>query len=135
MRGRPVRLALAGDANVVIDADAKRVRQILTNLVGNAVKFTSEGEVSVTVRRHLNYARISIRDTGPGISAADRALIFEDFKQPESERKRRRGSGLGLAIARRLVLMHGGSIQLDSEVGRGSTFEVMLPLHFGKGRP
>ena len=134
-RGRPVRLALAGDASVVIDADAKRVRQILTNLVGNAVKFTSEGEVSVTVRRHLNYARISIRDTGPGISAADRALIFEDFKQPESERKRRRGSGLGLAIARRLVLMHGGSIQLDSEVGRGSTFEVMLPLHFGKGRP
>ncbi len=127
--GRPVRLALSGEASVMIHADNKRVRQILTNLVGNAVKFTNEGEVAVDVVHHGGYARISIRDTGPGINAADRSLIFEDFKQPESEKKRRRGSGLGLAIARRLVLMHGGSIHLDSEIGRGSTFEVMLPLH------
>lgn len=133
-RGRPVRLSLTGEPSVIIHADNKRMRQILTNLVGNAVKFTSQGEVTVTVGRQGRYARISIRDTGPGINAADRAMIFEEFKQPEGEKKRRRGSGLGLAIARRLVLMHGGSIQLESEVGRGSTFEVRLPLDVPRGK-
>lgn len=121
---------VTGEAKVHAFADAKRVRQILTNLVANAVKFTQRGEVVVAVARHGPYARISVRDTGPGINAAERAIIFEDYKQAGDERSKRRGTGLGLAITRRLVLMHGGSIHAESELGRGSTFHVALPLWF-----
>ena len=71
-------------------------------------------------------------DTGPGISPAERAVIFEEYKQAGEERAKRRGTGLGLAIARRLVLMHGGTIHVESELGRGSTFRVLLPLWFEK---
>jgi signal transduction histidine kinase len=71
-----------------------------------------------------------VRDTGPGISPAERAMIFEEYRQAGDERTMRRGTGLGLAITRRLVLMHGGMIKVESELGRGSTFEVTLPLWF-----
>lgn len=113
---------------VMAHADPKRTRQILTNLVANAVKFTQRGEVVVSVTREGRYARVTVRDTGPGISAAERAMIFEEYKQAGDERRRKRGTGLGLAIARRLVLMHGGMIQVESDIGQGSTFKVMLPL-------
>ena len=71
---------------------------------------------------------MSVTDTGPGISAAERAVIFEEYKQAKDERAKKRGTGLGLAIARRLVLMHGGTIEVESELGRGSTFKVYLPI-------
>jgi signal transduction histidine kinase len=103
------------------------VRQILTNLVGNAIKFTQRGEVVVYVGREGPFARLTVSDTGPGISAQERAEIFQEYKQTKEERARRRGTGLGLAITRRLVLMHGGAIRVDSELGRGSTFDVLLP--------
>jgi len=125
---RPVQVRVLGEAGVIANADARRVRQILTNLVGNAVKFTQSGEVVIAVERQGSYAMISVRDTGPGISAAERAMVFEEYKQAADERKLRRGTGLGLAIARRLVLMHGGRIQVESELGQGSTFRVFLPL-------
>jgi signal transduction histidine kinase len=125
---RPVSVRIAGEeAHVYAMADAKRVRQILTNLVGNAVKFTQEGEVVVEVGREGRYASVRVRDTGPGISPQERAVIFQEYKQTKAERARRRGTGLGLAITRRLVTMHGGTIHLESEVGRGSTFHVLLP--------
>jgi signal transduction histidine kinase len=124
---RPVTLRVEGQAGVEARADAKRVRQILTNLVGNAIKFTQRGEVVIDIGRDGDFARVSVRDTGPGISSQERASIFEEYKQTKAERARRRGTGLGLAITRRLVTMHGGSIHLDSEVGRGSTFTVLLP--------
>jgi len=76
-----------------------------------------------------------VRDTGPGISAAERAMIFEEYKQAGEERSRRRGTGLGLAIARRLVLMHGGTIRVESELGRGSTFFVSLPAWHEREAP
>jgi signal transduction histidine kinase len=124
---RPVVVRIEGDRGVIAKADAKRVRQMLTNLVGNAVKFTQRGEVVIEIGREGRYARFSVRDTGPGISPQERATIFQEYKQTKAERARRRGTGLGLAITRRLVKMHGGSIHLDSEVGRGSTFKVLLP--------
>jgi signal transduction histidine kinase len=124
---RPVSVRMLGADGVVAKVDAKRVRQVLTNLVGNAVKFTREGEVVVEVSRAGGFARLSVRDTGPGISPQERAVIFQEYKQAKEERPRRRGTGLGLAIARRLVLMHGGTIEVDSELGRGSTFTVLLP--------
>ncbi len=125
---KPLRVSVQSEASVVAHVDAKRMRQILTNLVGNAIKFTQKGEVVVRVGRERKHAVLSVVDTGPGISAAERAVIFEEYKQTKEERTRKRGTGLGLAIARRLVLMHRGTIQVESELGRGSTFRVYLPL-------
>ena len=125
---RPVHAFVQGEQGVIAHADPRRVRQILTNLVGNAIKFTNKGTVTVQIVRERAHALVSVIDTGPGISAAERAVIFEEYKQASVERTRKRGTGLGLAIARRLVLMHGGTIQVESELGRGSTFKVYLPL-------
>ena len=130
--GKPVRVYVAGDSDVFAHADARRVRQILQNVVGNAIKFTQSGEVVITIQRDGSRATARVRDTGPGISPAERAMIFEEYKQAGEESVRRRGTGLGLAIARRLVLMHGGLITVDSELGKGSTFTVTLPLWFDR---
>jgi signal transduction histidine kinase len=109
----------------------------LTNLVGNAIKFTQQGEVVVEVAREGRLARMSVRDTGPGIRAQERSVIFEEYKQTREERARRRGTGLGLAITRRLVMMHGGTIDVDTQIGRGSKFSVWLPVwtEARSGRP
>jgi len=125
---RPVAVRTEGETNVFARIDQKRIRQVLTNLVGNAIKFTQRGEVVVEVGREGRWARVRVRDTGPGISPQERAVIFQEYKQTKEERMRRRGTGLGLAIARRLVLMHGGKIEVESQVGKGSTFEVLLPV-------
>ncbi len=125
---RPVAVRVEGGTEIYARADAKRVRQVLTNLVGNAIKFTQQGEVVVDVGRDGRFARLSVRDTGPGISPQERAVIFEEYKQTKEERVRRRGTGLGLAITRRLVLMQNGLIRVDSELGVGSKFEVLLPI-------
>jgi len=129
---KPVRLFVDGEAGVYAHADARRVRQIIQNLVGNAIKFTQSGEVAITIQRDGSRALLRVRDTGPGISAAERAMIFDEYKQAGEESVRRRGTGLGLAIARRLVLMHGGLITVESELGKGSTFTVTLPLWFDR---
>jgi signal transduction histidine kinase len=126
--GRPVSLQVEGESAVFARADARRVRQVLTNLVGNAIKFTQRGAVVIEVGRDGRYARLRVRDSGPGISPQERAVIFEEYKQTKEERARRRGTGLGLAIARRLVLMHKGLIRVQSELGVGSVFEVLLPM-------
>jgi signal transduction histidine kinase len=134
---RPVAVRLEGEAGVYAYADPKRVRQILTNLVGNGIKFTQRGEVVVQVAREGRFATVSVRDTGPGISSHERAMIFLEYKQAQEERARRRGTGLGLAITRRLVQMHGGTIEVDTQIGQGSTFKVYLPVwsekHGGRG--
>ena len=124
---RPLAVRVEGEP-LVARVDARRVRQILGNLVNNAIKFTQQGEVVVRVRKNGNFAHLSVTDTGPGISEADRALIFEEFQQARTERGRRRGTGLGLAITRRLVALHGGTIGVQSELGAGSTFDVNLPI-------
>jgi signal transduction histidine kinase len=124
---RPVAVRMQGGEAVYARADPKRVRQVVTNLVGNAIKFTQSGEVVVDGGYEGRFARLSVRDTGPGISPQQRSLLFQEYKQTKEERARRRGTGLGLAISRRLALMHGGTIQVESELGRGSTFKVLLP--------
>src|SRR6185312_7703271 len=85
------------------------------------------GEVVVEIGQDSRFVRVRVRDTGPGIGAQERAVIFEEYKQTKEERGRRRGTGLGLAITRRLVTMHKGLIRVESELGHGSTFEVLLP--------
>jgi len=114
--------------------DEPRVRQILLNFVGNAIKFTRHGSVTVQVERlqttpERDHLRFSVRDTGIGISAEQAARIFEPFYQVDSSSSRRyEGAGLGLAICRRLVEMMGGEIGVESRLGEGATFWVTVWL-------
>lgn len=124
---KPLRLEVTGESGVYALADTRRLRQILTNLVSNAVKFTLAGAVTVDIQRRGRAVAIAVKDTGPGIPPEESAAIFEEYRQSGDLRSRRAGTGLGLAIARRLVLMHQGTIDVVSEVGRGSTFTVTLP--------
>jgi CheY-like chemotaxis protein/anti-sigma regulatory factor (Ser/Thr protein kinase) len=114
--------------------DEMRLRQILLNLAGNAVKFTERGGVCLEVH-HLESkdaecrVRIDVRDTGVGIDEKDLALIFDEFSQAESGRERRfEGTGLGLAIVRRLVDAMGGDVRVESRLGQGSVFSVLLSM-------
>jgi signal transduction histidine kinase len=127
LEGRPVHLTLAGDEHAIAFADARRVRQILANLVGNAAKFTREGRIDVVVTAIWPSIVIEVRDTGPGIAEGERAGIFEEYRQVGDLAARRKGTGLGLAIARRLTDAHDGKLSLESELGKGSTFRVELP--------
>jgi signal transduction histidine kinase len=108
-------------------ADPRRLRQIIGNVVSNAVKFTATGFVRVEVQPRGEFAAIVIEDTGPGIAPDQQAAIFEEYRQVGAPSQSRTGVGLGLAITRRLVRMHDGQILLESEIGRGSTFTILLP--------
>ncbi len=109
-------------------ADPHHVRQILTNLVGNAVKFTATGEVVISATLEDGVVDVVVRDTGEGITPEAQAYIFETFRQADgSSRRRYGGTGLGLALARRLVWMNGGKMWVESEPGHGSRFHFTLP--------
>lgn len=109
-------------------SDARRVRQVLMNLVGNAVKFTSEGEVRIHARKlDDRLVEFRVTDTGIGISQKDLGTIFDTFTQVDSSYSRRyQGTGLGLAICKRLVKMLGGTIRVESQVGCGSSFHFTI---------
>jgi signal transduction histidine kinase len=108
-------------------ADPRRVRQIIGNVVNNAIKFTAKGSVTVRVDPRDGGVSIAIADTGPGIAPQDHEAIFREFFQTGDARRQRVGTGLGLAITRRLVQMHRGFIDLRSQLGRGSLFTIVLP--------
>jgi len=115
-------------------ADRARVRQVLANMLANAVKFTERGAVSVTATAAEGWVTVSVADTGVGISPEAQAYVFDEFRQADSSTTRRYGgTGLGLAISKRLVTLHGGRIWVDSEVGRGSTFHFTLPIRVRAG--
>jgi len=108
--------------------DPSAVERVLTNLVGNAIKFTPEGEVVISVTAAEKHVRIAVRDTGVGISEEFLPHIFDEFRQESSRADREfEGSGLGLAIASRLVKLMEGEIEVVTEKGKGSTFTVVLP--------
>jgi len=111
-------------------SDARLVRLILSNLMANAVKFTERGVVEVILRPGSDGEQVlAVRDTGPGIRAEDRDGLFEPFSQPDSTRAlQQSGVGLGLALVRAMVSALGGRVWLESEVGRGSTFSVAIPI-------
>jgi signal transduction histidine kinase len=109
--------------------DIRRITQVLLNLVGNAIKFTEKGEVSVGVSASNGMFLAAVADTGPGIRQEDQQKIFEEFQQSDTAvTKSKTGTGLGLAIAKRIVELHGGRIWVESVVGKGSTFFLTLPI-------
>jgi signal transduction histidine kinase len=127
VRDKPVGLAVTGQAGLIAHADARRVRQVLTNLITNAIRATAEGWVTVHVEARGGFIAILVADTGAGIPPEQRDAIFEAYRQGGDARSRRGGTGLGLSIAQRLVGMHGGSIEVESQLGVGSRFTVCLP--------
>src|SRR5271165_6647341 len=123
-KGIEIAASISAAAPRFVRADGLRLRQVLTNLAGNAVKFTDEGGVCVTVERgEGDAARFSVLDTGPGVPADRRAAIFESFEQGDGSHARRfEGAGLGLAISRELVRLMGGELTLADNPGGGSIF-------------
>jgi signal transduction histidine kinase len=113
-----------------IEADPALLRQALANLVDNAIKYTpSGGRVTISAYQQEDHQIVIVTDTGAGISATDKARLFEKFYRARSrETFDVRGSGLGLAIVKSIVEQHGGSVQVDSRLGTGSRFTVALPL-------
>jgi signal transduction histidine kinase len=113
-----------------IVADERKVKQILLNLLSNAVKFTPEGgRVNLTATAGEDVITIAVSDTGIGIAPEDQAAIFEEFRQVgRDDTRRQEGTGLGLTLAKKFVELHGGRIQVQSELGQGSTFTFTLPL-------
>jgi signal transduction histidine kinase len=111
-------------------ADERKVKQVLLNLLSNAVKFTPEGgKIIVSATLNGEAVGVSVADTGVGIAAGDQEAIFEEFRQVGDDYARKReGTGLGLALARRLVELHGGTLSVQSELGKGSTFTFTIPV-------
>jgi signal transduction histidine kinase len=115
--------------------DQQRISQVFLNLVGNAIKFTEAGEVRVEATASNDNFVVSVSDTGPGLSEADKQMIFEEFHQVDGSSTRKKGgTGLGLSIAKRIVEMHGGRIWVESTVGKGSTFWFTLPVRVERQR-
>jgi signal transduction histidine kinase/ligand-binding sensor domain-containing protein/CheY-like chemotaxis protein len=130
-KGLVLRVAVAPQACGGWRGDPTRIRQILLNLIGNAVKFTERGEVALSIDSSMTHGlRAIVSDTGPGLDAEQQQRLFRRFEQAEGARTASRygGSGLGLAICRELALAMGGSIELRSAQGEGARFTVNLPL-------
>ncbi|NWF58073.1 MAG: hypothetical protein HXY43_01820 [Fischerella sp.] len=113
---------------VIVDED--QIYRLISNLIMNGIQYTpANGEVSVALERSTHQAAIAVKDTGIGIAANEQKRIFDRFYRVNSDRSRSAGgAGLGLAIAQAIVQAHGGYIQVQSELGKGSTFIVRLPL-------
>ena len=119
--------SIASDAPRHVVGDAVRLKQVVLNLINNAIKFTTDGGIAVELARAPAGVQLTVRDSGPGIAPADQARLFQRFAQVDGPH-RGAGSGLGLAICRELITRMGGEITLHSEPGRGSTFGVVVPL-------
>lgn len=131
------RLALAvdtADAMPLVFCDQTRIRQVMINLLSNGGRFTEEGGVTLRVWEEADHLHITVRDTGPGIAPDQQAHLFEPFQQLDASiRRKHGGSGLGLNITKHFVEMHDGRIWLESELDKGTTFHVVLPV--GTGAP
>jgi CheY-like chemotaxis protein/signal transduction histidine kinase len=133
LKGKSVELAtqIAPDANIV-HTDGLKLRQVVLNLLSNAAKFTDSGEIATSVAREGTAAVIIVEDTGSGIPSDQLPFIFEKFRQVDSSTTRRvGGTGLGLAIVRELTRVLGGTVEVWSELGRGSRFTLRFPGFFG----
>lgn len=127
---RGLTLTYAVDAQIPqsVTADEGRLKQILFNLAGNALKFTEEGGVLIRAEMAAGRVRLSVRDSGPGISAQDQKRLFEHFERGAAERKAAPGAGLGLAMVKRLAEAMGGEVGVQSEPGAGALFWISAPM-------
>jgi signal transduction histidine kinase len=128
LRGnKPIEFRLEGDTEVWVQSDEQKVKQIMMNLLSNAIKFTDQGEIVIRVKKIKRDIYLSVEDTGIGILPEHQALIFRPFKQIDGSLARKyKGTGLGLSIVERLVSLLNGTIQVESEFGKGSCFTVRL---------
>ena len=126
---RNITLGRHGPSRLMLEADRRALKQVFLNLLANAVKFTRDGgSVDVHLSRTRGHVRIAIKDTGIGIPDADIAKLGRPFEQVENQfSKSHQGSGLGLAISRALVELHGGTLQIKSREGQGTTVTCTLP--------
>ena len=115
-----------------LNTDREKLRHIILNLLGNAVKFTERGEIRISACQQNGSLNLAVSDTGIGIDKKDLDQIFEKFHQGDlSATKKYQGTGLGLAIVKQFVNLLGGEVAVESEVGKGSVFTVTLPLDRG----
>jgi len=135
-KGLSLRSEIAADSPAEIESDAQRLEQILKNFLSNAIKFTPQGEVVLSIGRHMDSRiALTVRDTGIGIPPDQQATIFEPFRQADGTISRKYGgTGLGLSISRELARLLGGEIAVDSAEGRGSTFTLLLPRAYDATR-
>jgi signal transduction histidine kinase len=127
---------IVGDQLGQITGDERKVKQVLLNLLSNALKFTPEGgRIEVRAGVVDGAAEISVTDTGIGIAPDDQEAVFEEFRQVGGAEKKAEGTGLGLTLCRKFVELHGGRIWVKSHVGVGSTFTFTLPLTIDQRRP
>jgi signal transduction histidine kinase len=133
---RGIRLGSTVDERLgMIGGDERKVKQVLLNLLSNALKFTREGgRIDVGARLEDGVAEVSVADTGVGIAPADQEAVFEEFRQVGAADKKAEGTGLGLALSRKFIELHGGRIWVKSEPGTGSSFTFTLPLTIDQGR-
>jgi signal transduction histidine kinase len=129
MRKR-MKIELVRNDDATIRGDQVKLRQLMLNLVDNAIKYTpDEGQITLSLERESNYAKILVKDTGIGIPKEEQQKIFDRFYRVDKARSRELGgSGLGLSIAKLIAEQHKGRIEVESEFGKGSTFSVFLPL-------
>jgi signal transduction histidine kinase len=132
-KGIGFEVSLDPDIPATIYGDEEALSKITTNLLGNAFKFTSEGKVSLSLERLNGSIAIKVQDTGIGIPPHAREFIFDEFRQVDQSSKRKYGgTGLGLAIVQKLAREMNGTVALESELGKGSTFTVTIPLQTEK---
>ncbi|MCZ2258141.1 ATP-binding protein [Sporosarcina sp. G11-34] len=130
VQNKPIRLINTIDNSLpAVVADQNRLQQIFYNLIGNAIKYTEAGEVIVSAEHNGNLIKVSVSDTGKGITKENQEIIFEPFEQGNASLSRDvGGAGIGLSITKWLVGLHGGRIEVESKVGEGSIFSFMLPI-------
>jgi signal transduction histidine kinase len=115
-----------------IQADERKIRQVVLNLLSNAIKFTPEGgRIEVRAVPVDGSVEVSVSDTGVGIATEDQEAVFEEFRQVGTSEKKAEGTGLGLTLCRKFIELHGGRIWVRSQVGVGSTFTFTIPVHYG----
>ena len=125
---RGLQLEIKGDKiPKMIEFDSEKIKQVLINLISNAVKFTEKGKITIAIKDNKNDVQVSVKDTGVGIEKEDFEKVFDKFKQIDNKLKTEKGSGLGMPIAKGIVEAHGGKIWLESELGKGTTFYFTLP--------
>ena len=130
-----LKMSLKTPDKLTIESDERRIRQVLVNLMGNAVKFTNKGEIGITAAKKDGAVEVSVRDTGTGIRKEDMDKLFKSFSQIHTDSMpKHEGTGLGLYLSKKILGLLGGSISAESEFGRGSVFTFKLPLKYKEAK-